>query len=120
MCKHILIIIGLVISISLFCESDLILSVLLGFSLLLFWYMKIYRTEDIATSIIMGIGLSIGEIIIIKYGAWSYTNVVSIPIWLVFAWCHTVIAIRKISNTIWLRIYKIVIRMENKNESKHD
>ena len=103
---HLLIFVGLIISISLFWENDLILFFVLGCSLLHFWYLKIYRTDDIIVAVILGFGFIIGEIIIVKSGAWNYSNTTytCIPIWLYFAWCHTIMVACRTSNAIgfWL------------------
>ena len=82
--KHLLIFIGLILSISLFWGNNLLLSLLLLFSLVFFWYKNIYRTDDVIMSIILSIRFSIGEIIIVKNGAWSYTNIAhtGVPMWL--------------------------------------
>ena len=70
----------------------------------------------------MSIRFSIGEIIIVKNGAWSYTNIAhtGVPMWLFFAWCHTVIAIHRVANSIqmWLLMKTMKKDMENYNENK--
>lgn len=120
--KHLLIFVVLVLSISLFWKNSLLLSLLLGFGLVFLWYKKAYRTDDVIISIILSIGFSIGETIIVKCEAWSYTNAVGIPMWLFFAWCHTVIVIHKIAGNIQIYILKNKMDkyMENHNENKHN
>lgn len=103
---QLLIFVGLIISISLFWKNDLILFIVLGYSLLHLWYLKIYRTDDIIVAVILGFGFIIGEIVIVKSGAWNYSNTTyaCIPMWLYFAWCHIIMVACRISNAIgfWL------------------
>jgi len=73
-------------------------------------------------SIILSIGFLIGEIIIVKNGAWSYTNIAytGVPIWLFFAWCHTIIVIYRAGKSIQMRLLIQTMKkdMENHNENK--
>lgn len=117
--KHIIVLIGLVISICLFWENNLLLFLLLGCSILLFQHLKFYRADEIIIAIVISTGFLIGEIIVVKSGAWSYTNSsLGIPMWLFFAWCHTVIAIHRIANAIGF--WHLTCRMMNDKETENE
>lgn len=96
------ILIGLVCSMCIFWKHEYILFSILGYSIFQLWYLNMYRLYEIIIAVILGLGFMIGEVIVVKTGVWRYSNIscICIPIWLYFAWCHTVICISRISTSL--------------------
>ena len=121
---HIFILIGLVISMCVFWNNEYTLSLILAYSMFQLWCSEIYRTDEIIIATILGLGFMIGEIIIVKSGAWKYssTSCMCIPVWLYFAWCHTIIIIFRISNAIgfWILMTKMRNMKEKNDENEFE
>ncbi len=91
---------GGVASISLFYRNNLLLTLIL----LLAWMIGIkfwYKDHDIYFSLIGMVVGPLGEIVCVKFGAWTYSNptFLGIPIWLPLAWALAVVLIKRIAET---------------------
>ncbi len=63
-----------------------------------FWLKK----DEIVLFIIATIFFQIGEIIIVRSGAWTYNNptYLNIPVWISLSWGYIAVIIKKLSTTI--------------------
>lgn len=68
---------------------------------------------DIKIFIIAAVGGSLGEVIAISFGAWSYTvpNFLGIPLWLPLLWGFAAVTLRRLLSTLEKRSQKRVRKL---------
>lgn len=77
------------IIIALFWKNNILLTILLSVSLISILILY-HKKKDLITIFAAAMGGSLGELILIYLGIWSYTNptLLNIPLWLPLAWAH--------------------------------